>query len=318
LARRNGRTVGRISAQIDHEHNGYHHERTGFFGFLECENDLAIASSLLDAAELWLRDRGMDRIRGPLNFSVNGELGFLVEGFDSPPQILMPYTHAYYLGLVEASGYAKVQNLYAWRWDRQPVPEGPAHMVRDLRSRSEVRVRIADMKRFDEEISTILQIYNEAWSENWGFVPATEEEARQMSRDLKFIADPHLVPFVEVDGKAAAFALAVPNLNEAIYDLDGRLFPFGFLKLLWRLKVRRPRNGRLLLLGVRKEFRTRRYAGLAYLLCDEIYRRATQRGYEWAEFSWTLEDNPLINSLITKIGCRHYKTYRIYEKPLLR
>jgi hypothetical protein len=316
LARRNGRLVGRISAQIDHEHNRYHNERTGSFGFFECENDVATASALLNAAELWVRDGGMERIRGPLNFSVNGEVGFLVKGFDSAPQILMPYTHEYYLGLVAAAGYAKVQDLYAWRWDRQPVPEGPARMVRELRSRPEVRVRIAEMKHFDDEINTILQLYNEAWSENWGFVPATESEARQMSRDLKFIADPHLVPFVEIEGQAAAFALAVPNLNEAIHDLDGRLLPFGALKLLWRLKVRRPRNGRLLLLGIRREFRTRRYAGLAYLLCDEIYRQASKRGYEWAEFSWTLEDNRLINSLITKIGCRHYKTYRIYEKPL--
>ena len=316
LARRDRHVAGRISAQIDHEHNRYHNERTGFFGFFECENDTAVASALLNSAEIWQRDRGMERIRGPLNFSVNGEVGFLVEGFDSPPQILMPYTNAYYLDLVEAASYAKVQDLYAWRWESQPVPEGPARMVRQLRSRPEVRVRIADMKHFDDEVRTIPQLYNDAWSENWGFVPATEAEARQMSRDLKFIADPHLVSFVEIDGKAAAFALAVPNLNDAIRDLDGRLFPLGFVKLLWRLKVRRPRNGRLLLLGVRKEFRTRRYAGLAYLLCDEIYRRAGQRGYEWAEFSWTLEDNHLINSLITKVGCRHYKTYRIYEKPL--
>ena len=316
LARRDGHVAGRISAQIDHEQNRYHNERTGFFGFFECENDTAVASALLNSAEIWQRDRGMERIRGPLNFSVSGEVGFLVEGFDSPPQILMPYTNAYYLDLVEAASYAKVQDLYAWRWESQPVPEGPARMVRQLRSRPEVRVRIADMKHFDDEVRTILQLYNDEWSENWGFVPATEAEARQMSRDLKFIADPHLVSFVEIDGKAAAFALAVPNLNDAIRDLDGRLFPLGFVKLLWRLKVRRPRNGRLLLLGVRKEFRTRRYAGLAYLLCDEIYRRAGQRGYEWAEFSWTLEDNHLINSLITKVGCRHYKTYRIYEKPL--
>jgi GNAT superfamily N-acetyltransferase len=316
LARRVDRVVGRISAQIDHEHNRYHNERTGFFGFLECDDDADVAAALLRTAEDWLRARGMDRIRGPLNFSINGEIGFLVDGHDSPPQILMPYTHRYYLDLLEQVGYAKAQDLYAWRWESQPVPEGPARMVRELRSRPEVKVRIANMKRFDEEVRTILQLYNEAWSENWGFVPATDAEARQMSRELKLIADPHIVPFVEIDGVPAGVALAVPNLNEAIHDLDGKLFPLGLIKLLWRMKVRRPRTGRLLLLGIRKEYRTRRYAGLAYLLCDEIYRQARKRGYEWAEFSWTLEDNHLINSLITKIGCRHYKTYRIYEKPL--
>jgi len=316
LARRNGDVVGRISAQIDHEHNRYHDERTGFFGFFESENDPAVASALLSAAEEWLRARGMERIRGPLNFSINGEVGFLADGFDSAPQVLMPYTQPYYLDLLEAFGYTKVQDLFAWRWESQPVPEGPARMVRELRSRPEVRVRIANMKRFDAEVRTILDLYNEAWSENWGFVPATEAEARQMSRDLKLLADPHLVPFVEIDGRPAGVALAVPNLNEAIHDLNGKLFPFGFIKLFWRLKVRRVRTGRLLLLGIRKEYRTRRYAGLAYLLCDEIYHQAHKRGYQWAEFSWTLEENRLINSLITKIGCTHYKTYRIYEKRL--
>jgi hypothetical protein len=211
LARRGDNVAGRISAQIDHEHNRYHQERTGFFGFFECEDDPTIASALLHAAEDWLRARGIERIRGPLNFSINGEIGFLAEGFDSPPQILMPYTQGYYLHLLERADYVKVQDLYAWRWESQPVPEGPARMVRDLRSRPEVRVRIANMKRFDEEVRTILQLYNEAWSENWGFVPATEAEARQMSRDLKLIADPHLVPFVEIDGKPVGVALAVPN-----------------------------------------------------------------------------------------------------------
>lgn len=316
LARRGGEVVGRISAQIDHEHNRYHNERTGFFGFFECINDGAVAAALLTAAEEWLRARDMDRVRGPLNFSINGELGLLVEGFDSPPQILMPYTQPCYLDLLERCGYAKIQDLLAWRWQSQPVPEGPARMVRELRARPEVTVRIANMKRFDEEVRTILDLYNEAWSENWGFVPATKAEARQMSSDLKFLADPHIVPFVEIDGRPAGVALAVPNLNEAIHDLDGKLLPFGFIKLLWRLKVRRPKTGRLLLLGIRKEYRTRRYAGLAYLLCDELYHQARRRGYEWAEFSWTLEDNHLINSLITKIGCTHYKTYRIYEKGL--
>ncbi len=189
-------------------------------------------------------------------------------------------------------------------------------MVKELRERPEVKVRTADMRRFNAEVRTILDLYNEAWSQNWGFVPATKAEAAQMARDLKLIADPRLVPFVEIDGQAAGVALAVPNLNGAIHDLNGKLFPFGFIKLLWRLKLRRLKTGRLILLGIKKEYRTRRYAGLAYLLCDEIYHGAIESGFQWAEFSWTLEDNPLINSLITKIGCQRYKTYRVYEKAL--
>lgn len=317
LARRGERVVGRISAHIDHEHNRYHHERTGFFGFFESEEDPEVAEALLSTAEGWLRERGMDVVRGPMNFSTNGEVGFLLEGFDSPPAIMMPYTHRYYLELVERCGYTKAKDLYAWYWRMQPVPAGaPARMVEELQGRPEVRVRWAEKRRFRQEVRTILDLYNDAWSRNWGFVPATEAEAEQMARELKLIVDPYLVPFVEIDGVPAGVALAVPNLNEAIHDLNGRLFPLGWLKLLWRLKVRRLKSGRLMLLGVKKEYRTRRYAGLAYLLCDAIYRGAIAHGYEWGEFSWTLEDNGLINSLITKIGARLYKKYRIYEKRL--
>ena len=317
LARRGGEVVGRLSAHIDHEHNRYHQERTGFFGFFECENDPDAASALLAAAESWLRERGMDRVRGPLSFSVNSEVGLLVDGFDSPPVILMPYSQPYYMELLEQCGYEKAKDLYAWRWARQPVPAGrPARMAKELRERPEVTVRRAEMRRFNEEVRTILGLYNDAWSENWGYVPATEAEAEQMARDLRLIVDPAIVPVVEIDGKPAGVAMAVPNVNEAIRDLNGRLFPFGFIKLLWRLKVRRVKTGRLLLLGVKKEFRTRQYAGLGYLLCDEMYRGATERGYKWAELSWTLEDNGLINSLVTKVGAEHYKTYRIYEKAL--
>lgn len=318
LAYREGQLAGRISAHIDHEHNRYHSERTGFFGFLECVNDPAVAGALLKTAEDWLRARGMERARGPLNFSVNGEVGFLAQGFDSPPMFMMPYTPPYYLDLVESLGYEKAQDVFAWRWQSQPVPPGPPErMVAELRARPEVTIRHADTKRFREEVETLLGLYNDAWSENWGFVPATEAEADQMARELKLIIDPRIVPVVEVNGVPAGVALAIPNINEAIHDLDGRLFPLGLLKLLWRMKVRRPKSGRLMLLGVKKEFRTRQYAGLAYLLCDEIYRGALEVGFEWAEFSWTLEENHLINSLIRKVGAEHYKTYRIYEKSLV-
>jgi hypothetical protein len=317
LARRGPEVTGRISAHIDSEHNRYHAETTGFFGFFECENDPQTAAALLAAAEAWLRERGMSVSRGPLNFSTNGEVGLLVHGHDEPPMVLMPYTHAYYLDLVEACGYTKVRDLYAWKWQYQPVPEGPpATMAAGLRARPEVRTRRANLKRFRDEVRTILDIYNDAWAENWGFVPATGAEAEKMAHDLKLLADPYIVPFVEINGAPAGVALAIPNLNEAIRDLDGKLFPLGFLKLLWRLKVRRIKTGRLLIFGIKKQFRTRQYAGLAYLLCDEIYRGALARGYEWAEFSWTLEDNGLVNSLIRKVGAEHYKTYRIYEKGL--
>ncbi|MEX0682288.1 MAG: hypothetical protein WD904_06265 [Dehalococcoidia bacterium] len=317
LARRAGEIVGRITAHIDREHNRYHNEQTGFFGFFECHDDPETATALLTTAEHWLRDRGMDSIRGPLNFSVNGEVGFLVEGFDSSPQPLMAYTPEYYLRLVETSGYVKAKDIYAWTWETLPVPEGaPRRMVAELRSRPEVSVRRARMKDFDSEVRTVLNLYNDAWSENWGFVPATDAEAAQMSADLKLVVDTDIIPVVEVNGVPAGMALALPDVNWALKPLNGHILPFGWLRFLWRLKIRRPKSGRLLLLGIKKEFRSRQYAGLAYLLCDELYRGAKERGYEWAEFGWTLEDNGPINSLIKKIGAKRYKTYRIYEKSL--
>ncbi|HEU4760009.1 MAG TPA: hypothetical protein VFT91_08525, partial [Dehalococcoidia bacterium] len=306
LARRDGQVVGRVSAQVDHEHNRYHGERTGFFGFFECEDDPTVAAALFGTAESWLLERGMDRVRGPLSFSINGEVGLLVQGFDSPPMMLMPYSKPYYQRLIEASGYAKAQDLFAWRYDWTYIPVRAQRIVQQLRRSPEVKLRVADLRRLDQEVHTILDIYNDAWSDNWGFVPATEAEAKKMADDIRLIVDPEIVPFVEVDGRPAGVALALPNLNEAIRDLDGRLFPLGLLKLLWRLKVRRLKTGRLLLLGIKKEFRTRRYAGLAYLLCDEIHRRGKARGYDWAEFSWTLESNVLINRMIEHIECAHY------------
>lgn len=317
VARSQGRVVGRITAHIDHEHNKYHSERTGFFGFFEAEDDPDVARALLTTAEAWIRERGMERIRGPLNFSVNGEVGFLVMGYDIPPMPLMTYNPPYYLPLVEGAGYATVKDLYAWRWERVTIPDGaPKRMVDQLRARTDVKVRRARMKDFRNEVDTILELYNDAWAENWGMVPATKAEADQMSNELKMVVDPAIVPIVEVNGVPAGVALAVPNFNWALQPLRGNLFPFGWLRFLWRLKIRRPDSGRLMLLGLKKEFRTREYAGLTYLLCDEIYLASKERGYDWAEFSWTLEDNGLINSLIKKIGCEHYKTYRIYEKLL--
>lgn len=316
LARRRDEIVGRVSAQIDHEHNNFHNERTGFFGFFESEHDSELAAALLGAAEHWLRERGIDRIRGPLNFSINGEVGMLVDAFDQPPVMLMPYNPPYYLDLMQQCAYDSVKDVYAWKWAGQPPKGSAARIVEELRSRPEVTIRRADMSRFDEEVRTILDLYNDAWSENWGYVAATDAEAEQLAKDVKMLADPEIIPIVEVDGVPVGVALALPNLNEAIADLNGRLFPFGFAKLLWRLWRKRFKTGRLLLLGIKKEFRTRKYVGLAYLLCDEIYKGATERGYDWAEFSWTLQDNHLINSLITKVGARHYKTYRLFEKAL--
>jgi hypothetical protein len=187
-----------------------------------------------------------------------------------------------------------------------------------LRRQPDITIRTGDIRRFDEEIATILDIFNSAWSDNWGFVPVTPAEARHLAEELRHIVDTNLIIIVEVDGKPAGALLALPNINEAIHNLNGRLLPFGWAKLLWRLKVSRIKAGRLMIMGIKKEYRTRRYLAMAYLLCDEVYRGASRRGYRWAELSWTLEDNTGVNTIIHNVGCRLYKTYRLYEKPLSR
>lgn len=315
LAHRDGQVVGRISAQVDHEHNRFHQERTGFFGFFESVDDAAVSQALLETAEGWLRERDMDTARGPLSFSINQEVGLLVDGFDMPPMIMMPYSRPYYGRLIEGAGFHKAKDLCAWQYDWETVPPKAHKAVDELRQRPDITIRTGDLSRFDEEIATILDVFNSAWSENWGFVPVTPAEAHHLAHELRQIVDTNLVVIVEVEGKTAGVVLAVPNLNEAIRDLNGRLFPFGWAKLLWRLKVSGIKTGRLMILGVKKEYRTRRYLAMAYLLCDEVYRHARDGGYRWAEFSWTLEDNTAVNTIIHNVGCRLYKTYRLYEKP---
>ncbi len=316
LAHRNGETVARISAQVDHEHNRFHEERTGFFGFFESEDDPDAARALLEAAGAWLGERGMEVARGPLSFSINQEVGLLIEGFDMPPMIMMTYSRPYYGRLIEGAGFTKAKDLYAWRYDTETVPHKARRAVEELRQRPDITIRTGDIRRFHEEIATILDVFNSTWSENWGFVPVTPAEARHQAEELRQIVDTNLVIIAEVEGKTAGVALAVPNINEAIHDLNGHLFPFGWAKLLWRLKVSHLKTGRLMILGVKKEYRTRQYLAMAYLLCDEVYRRARDGGYHWSEFSWTLEDNNAVNTIIHNVGCRKYKTYRIYEKPL--
>ena len=316
LARRDGKVVGRISAQVDHEHNRFHQDRTGFFGFFESEDEPETARALLDAAEDWLRARDMEAVRGPLSFSINQEVGLLIDGFGMPPMIMTPHARPYYGPLIEEAGFHKVKDLYAWRYDTETVPPKARRAVDELRQRPDITIRTGDIRHLDEEIATILEVFNSTWSDNWGFVPVTPAEASHLGQEMRQIADTNLVVIVEVQGETAGVVLALPNINEAIHDLNGHLFPLGWAKLLWRLKVSHLKTGRLMILGVKKEFRTRRYLALAYLLCDEVYRRARDGGYRWAEFSWTLEDNNAVNTIIRNVGCHIYKTYRLYEKPL--
>lgn len=314
---KNGRCVGRISAQIDHEHLRIHKDRTGFFGFFDTIDDQEVASALLTAAESWLRDRGMQRVRGPFSLSINEECGMLVDGFEHPPVVMMPHGLRHQPKLVEAAGYHKVQDLYAWKYVVEPPPERAMKAHAQITSMPEIRFRPITLKSVKKDVPILLDIFNDAWSENWGFVPLTQAEAKKMANDLLLLLDERIAFIVELHGRPVAVCLTLPNLNEAARDLGGKLLPFGIFKLLYRLKVQKVKSARLLILGIRKELRgVKKYGGLSAAMYTELYLRGSKAGYEFCELGWTLESNRPINLGIKMMGGKIYKTYRIYEKEL--
>ena len=316
LATRDGEPVGRISAAIDHDHNNQHGERTGFFGFFEVYEDPETAEALLAAAETWLREKGMDRSRGPLSFSINEEVGLQVEGFDQSAMIGMPQGLPYYAPLIEAQGYAKAMDLLAYRWDVQFTPERMMAAIEKTRAVPGLSIRRIRMGKLRQEVDILLDIYNDTWSENWGYVQVTRDEAAKMVADLRLIADKRIVLIAEMNGEPAGMVVGLPNLYEAIRDFKGFIDPWKALKLIWRLKVRGTRSGRILLFGVKKKFRTRELHGLPFLLLQELYEAASRGRYDWCEESWVLENNARLNAIMPYFGAYVYKRYRIYEKPL--
>lgn len=314
---KNGRCVGRISAQIDHEHLRIHKDRTGFFGFFDTIDDQEVASALLTAAESWLRDRGMQRVRGPFSLSINEECGMLVDGFEHPPVVMMPHGLRHQPKLVEGAGYQKAQDLYAWKYVVEPPPERAMKAHAQITSMPEIRFRPITLKSVKKDVPILLDIFNDAWSENWGFVPLTQAEAKKMANDLLLLLDERVAFIVELHGRPVAVCLTLPNLNEAARDLGGKLLPFGIFKLLYRLKVQKVKSARLLILGIRKELRgVKKYGGLSAAMYTELYLRGSKAGYEFCELGWTLESNRPINLGIKMMGGKIYKTYRIYEKEL--
>lgn len=317
VAYQNGKAVGRITAQVDQEHLRHHKDDAGFFGFLDTINDAAIAKELLATAERWVKARGMKRLRGPLSLSINDELGCLVEGFDAPPYIMMPHHRPYQGGLIEQAGFHKLKDFYAWRYEIGQVPPRAQKAFEDVKAMPEVTTRPAELKHFDRDVRIIMDIFNDAWSDNWGFVPLTEKEMAKLASDMKPALIPELTKITMINGEPVAVALAVPNINEMIQDLNGKIFPFGLVKLLYRLKVKGPRSGRLIILGIKKQFRNvRRYGGLSAFLYVEMNRSAHLLGLKEGELSWTVEDNAAINVGIKLMGGRIYKRYRVYEREI--
>ena len=316
IAWRGDQAVGRISAQIDDLHLQRYNDATGFFGMLDAENNQEIFSALIQTAEQWLRERGMKHVRGPFNLSINEETGLLVDGFDTPPVFMMGHALPYYSTLIEQSGYQKATDTLAYMI--APDFDAPPIMQRILaKSASRVHVRPINLKRFNEEIAMLREIFNDAWAENWGFVPFTEAEFHELGQTLRFLIPQQLIQIAEVDGEAVAFIVALPNINEAIRDLKGKLFPFGLIKLLWRLKVRFPKSARVPLMGVKQKFQnTRLGPGLAFLVIDAVRKELHQLGAEKIELSWILENNAGMRNIIESIGGDAYKRYRIFEREL--
>ncbi|MEO0326090.1 MAG: hypothetical protein AAF447_24285, partial [Myxococcota bacterium] len=315
---RGGVPVGRVSAQIDHNHLRRYDDGAGFFGFFDTVDDAGVAQALLARAEGWLRARGMTACRGPFSLNINEEVGCLVEGSDTPPMVLMGHHAPWQGGLLETAGYAKVKDLYYYLYDVPEELPPRAQRAHDaVQKLPEVRFRSLDKRKMRSEVTTFLEIFNDAWQDNWGFVPATDSEAAQMASDFGLLADPELAFFAEVEGEPVAFVIVLPNLNEAIAGLRGKLFPFGWAKLLGRLKIGSPTTGRLIMLGIKQKMRgKKRYGALSTALYAEVSRRGRKVGIEQAALGWTLEDNQAINLGIRAMKAKRYKTYRIYEKAL--
>lgn len=318
LACRGAEPVGRISAQVDDIALVRHDKALGHFGLLDAVDDPEVFRLLTGTAEAWLKAEGMRRARGPFSLSINEECGLLVDGFEARSVMMMGYAPPYAGRRLEDQGYSKAKDLIAYDYDvAEARPIDPRGMVRRLTADGRVRVRALDMKRYRADLALILEVFNDAWSENWGFLPFTEDEIVHAANGMKPLIRPKLVWLAEVDGAVAAMIVCLPNLNEAIADLGGRLLPFGWAKLLWRLKVAGVRSCRVPLFGVRKRYhRSPLGAALVLLLLEALRTSAAKAGFRHAELSWILEDNAAIRQVIEGIGGRPYKTYRIYEKGL--
>jgi len=317
LAVKDGRDVGRITAQIDHQALKIRPDAPGQFGLIAAEDDPAIFKALFDTAADWLRARGMKRIQGPVNLNINEEIGLLVDGFDTPPMLLMGHDKPYVARRLEELGLVKEKDVYAYLYDvRVDLPAGARRLVERPLPAS-IKVRRIDFKRYDDEIRTITSIFNDAWHDNWGFVPLTEIETDHLAKSLKPLLDERLVRIVEKDGEAVGFLVCLPNLNEAIRDLGGKLLPFGWAKLLWRLKVSGVKTARVPLMGIRRAASKGMIGSLLpFLLIDSVRKEAATMGFTHIELSWILEDNMPMRHINESIDSVAYKTYRIYDKPL--
>lgn len=316
LALKEGKVVGRISAQSNTQHNKFHNDKVGFFGFFESIDDQNVANALLDAAKDWLQAKGLDTMRGPMNFSTNHECGLLVEGFDSSPFILMTHNPPYYLDLLKNWGMTKSMDLLAYLLPNRPTPEKLLRLTERLQKRGnfEVRSLSTHRKALRQDLETVFTVYSKAWEKNWGFVPATKEEFQHEIDQIINVVRPEFFYLAYVEGKPAGFYVALPDYNQVLIHLKGRLFPFGFIKaLFYRNKIT---GLRIITMGVVKEYQKRGIDTVFYTRTFETANQHKQLKIVNAELSWVLENNEMMNRIAHHLGGKIHKRYRILDKKI--
>lgn len=320
LAERSGKIVGRVAAILNSKHLEKYDDATGHFGLVDAEDDPEVFAALMGTVENWLKDKGMKRVLGPFNFSINEDLGFPVDGFETPPMLMMPFARPDGQASMEALGYEKDIDLEAYITNipgSYPHPKIVHAMCDVVTKDPRVTVRHMDMKNFEHEVEMAMEVFNDAWADNWGFLPFSDEQISHIANELKPIIIPEFFWVCEMDGEPAAFGLMVPNINEASVGLNGRLFPFGWIKLLYRLKFKGVKTGRIMLMGVKQEHqKTKLGLAMAATLCAKIFKAGRDRGYENVEMSWILETNKSMIRIIKLSKGYKYKTYRMYQKKI--
>jgi GNAT superfamily N-acetyltransferase len=313
MIEKDGRLVGRISAIDNKLHNEVQKEKTGFWGYFESENDPEISHALFEAAAGWLKKRGLTRMLGPANPSLNDPAGLLVDGFEWSPFVLMTYNPRYYPALVTKEGFTKAMDLLAYILPHQDLDRVRVERIAEIiRKRTKVSIRNVDLSKMESELKIITDIYNDAWQSNWGFCPMTEAEVRFTADDMKSILLPEFAYIAEIDGRPVGFAFALPDINRTLKKCNGSLLPFGWYHFL-KSQLRKIPVVRIVALGVRKDLHS---SGLGTLFYQKFFVEGLARGYTAAECSWILETNTLMNSPLQQMGAKVYKRYRMYEKTL--
>jgi hypothetical protein len=320
LSIRNGNYVGRIAAFTNSSHDRHYDDNTGFFGYFDCVEDDQIGRDLLEAAEQWLSDKGRSRMVGPSQWSVNEECGLLIEGFETPPVMMMPYGQPYYQSFVEQFGFEKATDMFAFQAELAagyPRSKFLQSLLKYSEKNDSITWRPLNMSKFREEVDLVMDIFNDAWSDNWGFIPFSDSQISHMAKEIKPIIFKEGLWIGYIDDEPAAYIWMVPDLNELTHGLNGKLLPFGWAKLVWRLKVKCAKQARIPLMGLRKKHQnTRKGLALVAQLCETVFAAGRDKGFTHCELSWILEDNDGMIGICEQASAKRYKTYRMYEKAI--